>query len=65
MEDSFSATAGGALLSNTVGPAEFGNTSLVQASQKVDSSIAIFLTFDLTAGDSASFTSIFDFPPPD
>ncbi len=40
-----------------VGPAAFG---VVAPSQAVDSSIAIFLSFDLTPGDSASFTSIFE-----
>ena len=59
MIDPFSESAGGPLFSNTVGPADFGVPAPVDASQIVDDSIGILIDFDLTAGDSASFTSIF------
>ncbi len=56
MSDPFSQAAPG-FSSVLVGPASFG---IVAPSQSVDTSIAIFLSFDLTPGDSASFTSIFE-----
>jgi hypothetical protein len=56
MNDPFSQAAPG-FSSVLVGPANFG---VVAPSQAVDTSIAIFLSFDLTPGDSASFTSIFE-----
>lgn len=59
MADPFSESAGGPLFSNSVGPADFGIPAPVAASQTVDASIGILLDFDLTAGDSASFTAIF------
>jgi hypothetical protein len=49
--------AAGPFLSATVGPQSFG---IVAPSQAIDTSIAIFLSFDLTPGDSASFTSIYE-----
>jgi hypothetical protein len=60
MVDPFSESAGGPLFSGTIGPADFGIPVPVAASQTVDSSIGILLDFDLTAGDSASFTAIFE-----
>lgn len=60
MTDPFSQAAGGAFQSASVGPADFG---IVPISQTVDASIGILLSFDLTAGDSASFTSIFEITP--
>ncbi len=60
MNDPFAESAGGPLFSGTVGPADFGIPVPVAASQDVDSTIGILLNFDLTAGDSASFTAIFE-----
>ncbi len=60
MVDPFSESAGGPLFSNSVGPADFGIPAAVGVSQDVDSSIGILLSFDLTPGDSASFTAIFE-----
>jgi hypothetical protein len=60
MDDPFSESAGGPLFSGTVGPADFGIPEAINASQTVDASIGILLDFDLTAGDSASFTAIFE-----
>ncbi len=60
MNDPFQESAGGPLFSGTVGPADFGIPVPVAASQEVDSTIGILLDFDLTAGDSASFTAIFE-----
>lgn len=59
----FSQAAGGAFLSSVVGPQNFGIPVLIPGTQSVDASIAIFLNFDLTPGDSASFTSIFEVQP--
>ena len=57
----FSTTAG---FFNSVNfAADFGIPVTVQSTQVVDTSIAIRLNFDLTAGDSASFTSIFEVIP--
>ncbi len=53
--DPFSASAGGPFQSGTVGPASF-----MADSHAVESSIGIMLDFDLTPGDSASFTAIFE-----
>ncbi len=53
--DPFSASAGGPFQSGTVGPASF-----IADSHAVESSIGIMLDFDLTPGDSASFTAIFE-----
>ena len=58
MADPFSQGAG-FLQTAAVGPADFGVPNALPASQAVDSSIAIFLNFDLSPGDAASFTSIF------
>jgi hypothetical protein len=44
-------------LSAVVGPASFG---VVPASQDADTSIALYLSFDLSPGDTATFTSIFE-----
>ena len=63
MVDPFSESAGGPLLSNSVGPEDFGIPTPVVTSQDVDSTIGILLSFDLTAGDSASFTAIFEVIP--
>ncbi len=60
MDDPFSESAGGPFFSGTVGPADFGIPVAANASQTVDASIGILLDFDLTAGDSASFTAIFE-----
>lgn len=60
MGGGFSESAGGPLLSNTVGPADFGIPMPIAASQNADDSIGILLDFDLTPGDSASFTAIFE-----
>ena len=63
MGDGFSESAG-PLGSNTVGPQDFGIPNFVPADQPdVDTNIAIFLNFDLSAGDSASFTAIFEVRP--
>lgn len=63
MADPFSQNAGGPLNSNTVGPQDFGIPAPVVASQDADSTIAIRLDFDLSPGDSASFTAIFEILP--
>jgi hypothetical protein len=59
----FAQSAGGPLQSSVVGPDSFGQPLPVPGSQAVDTSIAIFLNFDLTAGDSGSFTAIFEVVP--
>jgi hypothetical protein len=59
----FQASAGGPLQSAPVGPEDFGIPTWVPATQDVDTSIAIFLSFDLTPGDSASFTAIYEVIP--
>ncbi len=58
MIDPFSQSAGGSLASSPVGPATFGLP--VPIATSVDSSIGIMLNFELTPGDTASFTSIFE-----
>ena len=63
LQDPFSASAGGPLQSAPVGPADFGIPFWETSSQEVDSNIGIFLSFDLTPGDSASFTAIFEIAP--
>ncbi len=60
MVDPFSASAGGPLMSGIIGPEDFGIPVPVLTSQAVDSTIGIMLSFDLTPGDSASFTAIFE-----
>lgn len=60
LQDPFSASAGGPLQSAPVGPADFGIPAWVPASQAVSANIGIFLSFDLTPGDSASFTAIYE-----
>ena len=60
MVDPFSQNAGGTFQSSAVGPADFGIPVPLVASQSVDESIGILLDFDLTPGDTASFTSIFE-----
>jgi MYXO-CTERM domain-containing protein len=64
MSDPFTAGAGGPFLSGPVGPQDFGTPNWVQASQPVDDDIAIFLNFDVSPGDSASFTAIFEVAVP-
>jgi hypothetical protein len=61
--DPFQQSAGGPLQSAPVGPADFGIPVPVTATQDVDTDIGIFLSFDLTPGDSASFTAIFEVIP--
>lgn len=64
MADPFSQNAGGALFTSTVGPADFGVPSPVLANAgAVNSTISIRLDFDLTGGDSAQFTAIFEVLP--
>ncbi len=63
LSDPFSQAAGGPLQSHVVGPADFGLPNVIPASQDVDSSIAILLSFRLSAHDSASFTAIFEVIP--
>ena len=60
MTDPFSASAGGPFQSGTVGPEDFGVPGIILASKKAETSIGIFLNFDLSAGDSASFTAIYE-----
>ncbi len=60
MTDPFSQNAGGPFQSASVGPADFGIPGPVPTSQTVDASIGILLSFDLTPGDAASFTAIFE-----
>ena len=60
LQDPFNASAGGPLQSGPVGPADFGIPVWVPSSQAVDTDIGILLSFDLTPGDSASFTAIFE-----
>lgn len=56
----------GAFLSGGLGPDSFGNPIPSQAAGAINTSIGIWITFDLTAGDSMSFTSVFvaDIPGP-
>lgn len=59
LDDPFSVSTG-AFQSNTVGPADFGSPIPSQPYLPlVTTNIGITLTFTLSAGDSASFTSIF------
>jgi hypothetical protein len=60
MEHPFSRSAGGPLFSSVVGPAAFGTPDALLATRNAESSIGIRLSFDLTPGDAASFTSIFE-----
>ena len=60
MGDPFFQTAGGPNLTGSVGPASFGVPALIPGSQDADNSIGIFLDFDLSTGDAASFTAIFE-----
>ena len=60
MTDPFEQNAGGSFQSSVVGPADFGIPAPIDTSQTVDASIGILLDFDLTSGDSASFTAIFE-----
>jgi hypothetical protein len=64
MVDPFTTSAGGPFFSATVGPADFGVPGWVPATQSVDESIGIFLEFDLTPGDTASFTAIYEVAVP-
>ncbi|MHC5007167.1 MAG: hypothetical protein ACYTGF_07400 [Planctomycetota bacterium] len=63
LQDPFQASAGGPLQSGPVGPADFGVPVWVPSSQSIDTDIGILLSFDLTPGDSASFTAIFEVQP--
>jgi len=54
-----SSASAGAFQSSTIGPAEFGGPIPAQPYGAVTTNIAIRLQFTLTAGDSASFTSLF------
>ena len=54
-----SSASSGAFQSATIGPAEFGGPIPAQPYGAVNTNIAIRLQFTLTAGDSASFTSLF------
>lgn len=56
MDDPFSASAGGPFLSDNAGPESFADL----AGPAANATIAIELEFTLSAGDSASFTSIFE-----
>jgi MYXO-CTERM domain-containing protein len=58
MDDPFSVSAG-AFESAVVGPASFGDPIPSAPGPGVNNSIGILITFNLSAGDSASFTSIF------
>lgn len=49
----------GAFESGSLGPAAFGQPIPNQPGPALNGSIAINLTFELTPGDSASFTSVF------
>jgi len=60
LADPFSQDAGGAFSSATIGPADFGIPDPVPASQDVDDSIGLSLHFDLSAGDTVSFTAIYE-----
>ncbi len=63
LDDPFSQSAGGPLLSSQVGPASFGTPDPLASGEDLDNDIAIFLEFTLSAGDSASFTAIFEVVP--
>lgn len=64
MVDPFSQSAGGVLNTSTVGPADFGvPTPVLANAAAVNSTISIILDFDLTGGDSAQFTAIFEVLP--
>jgi hypothetical protein len=54
-----SSASAGAFLSQTIGPDTFGGPIPSQPYGAVNTNIAIRLQFTLTAGDSASFTSLF------
>ncbi|MCZ6611562.1 MAG: MYXO-CTERM sorting domain-containing protein, partial [Planctomycetota bacterium] len=49
--------------SGPVGPEDFGIPAPEVASQDVNTNIQIFLQFELSPGDSASFVSIFEIVP--
>lgn len=63
MVDPFSASAGAPFFSGPVGPEDFGIPAPEVASQDVNTNIQIFLQFELSPGDSASFVSIFEIVP--
>lgn len=56
-------TSAGAFDSVGVGPQSFGTPAPILGSQNADTSIGIRLFFELTPGDSASFTAIFEVVP--
>ncbi len=63
MVDPFAASAGAPFFSGPVGPEDFGIPTPEVASQDVTTNIQIFLQFELSPGDSASFVSIFEIVP--
>lgn len=63
LDDPFSQSAGGPLLSSEIGPASFGTPDPVSSGVPLVNQIGILLEFELSAGDSASFTAIFEVVP--
>jgi hypothetical protein len=63
MADPFQAHAGGPMLSGAAGPQAFGGPEFLGDVTEVAETIGIELSFDLTPGDVASFTSIFEITP--
>ncbi|MCA9292026.1 MAG: hypothetical protein KDA25_12920 [Phycisphaerales bacterium] len=63
LDDPFSQNAGGALQSSAVGPEDFGTPNHIASGEDLDTSISIVLEFTLTAGDSASFSAVFEVIP--
>jgi hypothetical protein len=63
LDDPFSQNAGGALQSSEIGPADYGTPDPIASGQDLDTSITIVLEFTLTAGDSASFSAVFEVVP--
>lgn len=59
----FTSVSAGSFLSASVGPASFGDAIPSQLHGAVVENIAVQFRFSLTAGDSASFTSIFVVEP--
>jgi MYXO-CTERM domain-containing protein len=63
LDDPFSASAGGAMLSSDVGPGDFGVGNPVDLGVPLNSTIGIFIEFELSPGDAASFSSVFEVIP--
>ena len=61
-----SAIAPGAFQSGSLGPVSFGDPIPSQSAGAINTSIGIWITFELTPGDSMSWTSVFaaDIPAP-